>query len=140
MVGSVVSIVVMAPLLAAVAYFFEFSGLPATICLVLFIVNLIGFGYVTWATGRNRADFVCELTETGISCTNPVRFMGDSFSIRICEIDEIQEDSGAEGSLTYRLKTKDGNSYWLTSNFGNPAGRIVDELRKLRPDARYVRT
>lgn len=138
LVGSVVSIVAMGPFLATVAYFFEFSGIPAAICVALFIFNLIGFGYVIWATARNPAGFVCELTETDISCKNPVRFMGDSFSIPISEIDEIHVDSAGEGHPKYRLTTKDGKNYWLTCNFGNPAGRILDELRKLRPDARYV--
>ena len=140
MIGSILSIVAMGPFLFALAYFFEFRGVPVAICLALFIFNLIAFGHVIWKTARNPVDFVCELTDAEISCKNPVSHMGDSFSIAICEIDEIREESNSEGGPTYRLKTRDGKHYWLTSNFGNPVGRLIDELRKLRPEVRLVRT
>jgi hypothetical protein len=134
MFGSIATMIFIPPFLFGFVYGMNYQLPVVVIAMALFVVNGIAFGYTILSTARNRVDFVCELTETTISCINSVPHMGQTFEIPIDEIVEIHKERFSEGRPSYRLKTKDGKLYWLTTNFGNPARSFVNELQQLRPE------
>lgn len=135
-IGTTVFLLSIGPLMYWLASMSEFQGLTLWISIVLFVVNFGLGSYELWFTVRQPQDFECELTDSEIRCICPVTRMGSTFHISLDELVAIEVSS--DDSPRTELLTRSGNRYWLTSNFGNPVGRFVTQLRTLRPQLSYI--
>ena len=131
------TVVLMIPFLCLLAAVFQFRGPPLWICVGLLVFNLAMFGHSIWKVYNQPGDFACILDHRRIRCECPDDTMGATFDVPLSNVREIRRESGFEGASKYVLVTIDSKEYWLTGNFGNPAGRFIRELRSLCPDAKY---
>lgn len=123
-------------MLVACGLLFVFAGhfWPTVLIWVILVFNVVMFAWKIAGLARSREDFSCTLNDQHLECHVPTRSEGDSFRIALDDIAEIHRDSSDEGSPRIRLHTQDGRALWLTSNFGNPAKRILRLIREMRPD------
>lgn len=135
-----ISVVVMLPFLYWLASAFEFRGEPLWICIGLLVLNLAMSGYSSWKVWNQPHDFWCTLSADRISCHCPVKIMGATFDLSLEQIREIREESTTGGGPKYVLVSVDGAEYWLTTNFGNPAWRFVNEVRTRFSQLNFIQT
>lgn len=81
---------------------------------------------------RRRGTFRCILDDAQIQCVCPVRHKGESFTLRLDEIECIEKEVD-DGSRRWYLHGCDGKRYWLTSNYGNPDDEFIREILALAP-------
>ncbi len=86
------------------------------------------FGWEIYFAMTRRHDFHCVLEDGRIRCECPSSSTGSSFDLLIADLVRITED---DGRLT--LISANDEQYWLTSNYGNPAGRFVELLTQCNP-------
>jgi len=108
----------------------RFAGFWFGILVVVTLIQLV-IARMNW---KADAEFVCRLSAQWLECQCPVKGLGESFRVAVSEIEGLEESSG--DSPSWYVWAKDGRRYWLTSNYGNPAFRIVQKLRDLRPELR----
>jgi hypothetical protein len=108
--------------------------MPKIIGWTLLLFNYSIFGWNIATLLKRREDFFCTLYEKYIECHVPVSGMGDSFQIALDDIAEIHLDNSGEDQAKIYLHTQDGRSLWLTSNFGNPARKLLRRIRQMRPE------
>ena len=130
-------VVLMFPFLYLMAYAFDFRGMPLWICIALLVFNLVMFGHSSWNVYTQTKDFSCTLYRDRICCECPDDTAGRTFEIPLAEVREIRRKSESDFADKYTLVTADGHEYWLTSNFGNPAGAFAREIRVACPTAKW---
>lgn len=103
------------------------------------ILSAVTVGIAAYGIVNIRAAdvFRCRLDEHTLTCSCPVRGCGESFSISLDDISEIEKDDRSDTTAWY-ICDRSGQRYQLTTNYGNPAARFVEELRKLRPEIEIV--
>jgi len=100
----------------------------------IIVVGLLGVaiaGHAVWQIASNR-EFVCRIDGEIIECIAPDRFSGNNFRLRIADIVKIEKSTRLESYWWY-LRDKDGNRYWLTSNFGNPIHKFLNAIEEINP-------
>lgn len=104
-----------------------------------FILVTVLSGYSVWNV-RAGASFSCTLTTNRILCKYPIESRGESFELKIDEIEfiEIKQFAGSNFGGDYYLHDLKGREYWLTLNYGNPAARILDRLEQLNPKIKLI--
>jgi hypothetical protein len=138
LITNAVIVAFMFPFLYLMAYLSDFRGMPLWICVALLIFNLAMFGHSSWKVYSQSKDFSCALYRNRICCECPDDTAGNTFDIPLAHIREIRRKSGGEGADKYTLVTADGHEYWLTSNFGNPAGAFARELKVACPHTTWI--
>lgn len=134
--GLTVFLLSIGPFLYWLASMAEFRGATLWVSIVLFVGNFSLGSYELWTTVRQPRDFECELTDSAIRCVCPAAHLGSTFDIPLDDLVAIEVSS--DDSPRTELLTRSGNRYWLTSNFGNPVGRFVTQLRTLQPQLSYI--
>lgn len=135
-VGIIVFLLAIGPFLYWLASMDEFQGATLWVSIALFVGNFSLGSYELWTMVRQPRDFECELTDSAIRCVCPVAHLGSTFDIPLDDLVAIEVSS--DDSPRTELLTRNGNRYWLTSNFGNPVRRFVTQLRTLRPQLPYI--
>ena len=108
---------------------------PWFVILFGIIEALVALAVVLYATIniRKNQTFVCLIDEEQIECVSPIDDGGHSFRLPLAQIQRL-EPSGEESPNSWCLYDHDGNRYWLTSDYNNPAEKFVREIRRIRPD------
>lgn len=136
LIANVLSMIVIGPFVLGIASLWNFQGPPTWIACVLFVANMAFFAWNTWNVARQSRDFVCLLTDEKIVCQSPDESMARSFDIPIKEIEKLVQKEQMEGGPKYSILTRDGGSFTLTYNFGNPAWVFFEEVQRLLPSIR----
>ena len=108
---------------------FALGFLAAEVAIGLLVV------YVAVAKIRRNETFVCLLDEELIECVCPVEDRGDSFRLRLDDVVRIEQARDGETRQWY-LHDLDGNRYWLTGAYRNPAAKFVRMIREIKPNLR----
>lgn len=98
--------------------FIAFEALLLRTCLRNFIAN---------------EHFRCSLSPDQIFCHCPLDSQGDSFKLRLVDIQCIEERRYIEFPSKFFLVDFTGNKYWLTYGYDNPVKKILDGLQSLNP-------
>jgi len=131
--------------LACASALWWYSGFPRldsmlvmlAIAGIIFIAVLLGHAVVN---ARDGGRFICMLTTERIVCECPIESQGESFDLKIEEIEfiEIKQFAGANFGGDYFLRDLKGREYWLTLSYGNPAAWILDRLEDLNPKIELI--
>jgi hypothetical protein len=115
-------------------YIFSWELLPLVVISLILLGGTVLCGSEIYDAITKRRDFLCAIDRGRIRCECPSESTGSSFDLAIAELAciEINDDR-------VTLLTKTGEKYWLTSNYGNPAGRFVRALVKVNPDVEVNR-
>ncbi len=128
-------------MIAFYCYFFSWlwTADPWIVIAAFAILAAVAVGVATYGIINIRAGdvFRCRLDEHTLTCSCPVRGCGESFSVSLDDISEIEKDDRSDTTAWY-IRNRSGQRYPLTTNYGNPAARFVEELRKLRPEIEIV--
>lgn len=97
----------------------------------------VGFLVLYVAVGKIRRNetFVCLVDDELIECVCPAKQRGDSFRLRLDDIVRIEKENQGESQRWY-LHDLEGNRYWLTDAYRNPAKKFVQRIRELKPNLR----
>lgn len=108
---------------------------PGVVVAVLAVESffvVVGLSYALWRILHPQR-FVCRLDGEYIECVCPVKACGDTFRLAVAEIAKIEHAHWGETHRWY-LWDRGGGCYWLTANYGNPAGKFIEALLRLRSD------
>jgi hypothetical protein len=94
-------------------------------------IGILGLCYAIAKIRRNET-FVCLLDEEIIECVCPARERGDSFKLKVKDIARIEKRPNGNSHRWY-LHDHQGNRYWLTADYRNPADKFVRQIRQLQP-------
>lgn len=125
---------------AAMFYFFlplAWSAMARTILWIACGVNILFFTFRIVVLLRKRTDFLCTLNDEYLECRAPELSSTHTFRLALDEVAEICRDSSGD-HVSYRLKTRDGQSIWLTTNYGNPVRKFVSRMLKSRPEISLI--
>ncbi len=82
---------------------------------------------------RRNETFVCILDDELFECVCPERNRGESFRLEVEKLVCIEKVQDGESHRWY-LQDDQGNRYWLTNAYRNPADTFVRRLRQLNPE------
>ena len=108
------------PFIAGLLYVFSKNVFGYAVLGILAAILTALFGWEIYSTISRRRDFHCVLEDGRIRCSSPSSSTGNSFDLPTTDVTKIVHD---DGKIT--LISVDGMEYWLTANFGNPAGRFA---------------
>lgn len=100
--------------------------------LILAIVSAVA-GFYVFINFRVRGEFVCTLDDEHLECISPVPLCGQSFRVAICDIVKVEKKPSGDSSHTWYLYNREGRRFWLTENYGNPAGAFVALIKERNP-------
>lgn len=104
--------------------FYGFIAVMGTLALALAV-------HAVWEIVRN-GEFTCRIDDEIIECVSPNQASGNSFRLQIADIAKIEKTTQCDSAWWY-LWDKDGNRYWLTSNFGNPVHKFLNAIEEINP-------
>jgi len=100
---------------------------------VLGVCALVIFTYSIPNIVMNR-EFRFELFEDRIECKSPSKFYGESYSILLSDIVELEEIVDYDGPSVWYFVMRDGRKIRIITNYGNRDEKIVKMVRHLKPD------
>ena len=104
------------------------------LCAFLLVGLTALFGWEIYFSLAHRKNFECTLDGDRIWCISPSPTTGHSFDLLLTEITKITID---DGKVT--LIAESGEEFWLTSNYGNPAGQFVQLIEQSAPSVAIER-
>ena len=101
---------------------------------VLALEIAIGATVLWLAIGKIRRNemFLCILEDDVIECICPLAERGDSFKLKLTDLVRLEQD-GTGPTRRWYLHDRQGNRYWLTDAYRNPADKFIRRLQKLNP-------
>lgn len=128
LVVSIVQLLLAFPFVAGLWYLLPATPIVSVLAVSLLLFNTALFGRQIWFTVSNRTDFHCEMDSEQIRCECPDSAMGSAFVLNLSDITEIVYNDGR-----ISLRTGAEDEVWLTSNYGNPAGRFAQLIVDVNP-------
>lgn len=101
--------------------------------LIMEFVMIFGLGWYAVTNIRSDQDFICRIDHERLECIAPARDCGESFNIRLADIDRLEEVNRGK-SYSWDICTNDGRRFHLMYNYQNPVKRFLATIKALRPD------
>lgn len=121
---------VVVPFGLLMAYLFGFQAFTNWFIGAICVLNLLLGGHTLFELWRQDGGFLSELDDEAIRCHCPAPSMGNTFDIPLSELREIVVHTNRSKIV---LVDSSANRWWLTFNFGNPAWKLVEGIRKRCP-------
>jgi hypothetical protein len=102
----------------------------------IFLLSLVG--YIIPNIIMNK-EFSVSITREEIDCKVPSKVYGQSFHLKIKDIDTIIKDTTPESNPNYHIMTVQKEKISITANYENPVRKIIEILQAQNPGIRIIK-